>query len=103
MLLCWSIFTRDRLISLGLQQPPVVKDEVYMAVPMLTGDGFDDASQDVGLDCGDSRYRGKKRSLGLIFVEKVKLCCCIKDDMFSWESLETQPRNAASEARQSRI
>ncbi|KAJ5689730.1 C6 transcription factor [Penicillium macrosclerotiorum] len=79
-LLWWSIFTRDRLIALGLQQPPVIKDEVWLPIPTLTVNDLAIVHEEYAAHC----YGSYERSLALIFVEKIKLCRCIKDNLFSW-------------------
>lgn len=80
-MLWWSVFTRDRLIALGLQQPPVIKDEVHLPIPMLALEDLAITTQKYAKAC----YGINERNLARIFVEKVKLCRCIKDDLYSWD------------------
>jgi hypothetical protein len=80
-MLWWSVFTRDRLIALGLQQPPVIKDEVHSSIPMLALEDLDINTQKYAKTC----YGVNERSLARIFIEKVKLCRCVKDDLYSWD------------------
>ncbi|QSS62683.1 C6 transcription factor [Histoplasma capsulatum] len=77
----WSIYTRDRLIALGMRRPTRIKDE-DCNVPMLTLDDFDiqplsaEALQIVG-DCELVHNIDQQRQLASMFVEKSKLCLCI--------------------------
>lgn len=80
-ILWWSVFTRDRLIALGLQQPPVIKDEVHLPIPMLTLGDLDITTQKYAKQC----YGSNERDLARIFIEKIKLCRCVKDDLYSWD------------------
>lgn len=80
-MLWWSVFTRDRLIALGLQQPPVIKDEVHQPIPMLALSDLSITTQPYA----KASYGSNERHLARIFIEKVKLCRCIKDDLYSWD------------------
>ncbi|KAJ5160481.1 uncharacterized protein N7482_007485 [Penicillium canariense] len=98
-MLWWSAFTRDRLIALGLQQPPVIKDEVHSSIPMLEIDDLDITRQRYASAC----YGCHERHLARIFVEKIKLCRCIKEDMFSWDCQPIHPPVGARRARRASL
>ncbi|KAJ5898405.1 hypothetical protein N7504_008693 [Penicillium tannophilum] len=85
-LLWWSMFTRDRLIALPLQEAPLIKNEVYLSLPIPTADdlGIFPPRSTMSSDYANSCYQDNENSLALIFIEKIKLCRCIRDDMFSW-------------------
>ncbi|KAJ5691373.1 hypothetical protein N7488_012108 [Penicillium malachiteum] len=90
-LLWWSLFTRDRMIAFGLQQPPLIKNEVYlpMEVPTVESLGIFELSSFKGYAGGC--YKANRELLGGIFIEKIKLCRCIRDDMFSWDTQKNRP------------
>ncbi|KAL1953727.1 hypothetical protein VTO42DRAFT_2326 [Malbranchea cinnamomea] len=77
----WSIYTRDRLIALGMRRPTRIKDE-DCDVPLLTIDDFDfkpfspEVIRVVG-DCEMVRNVVQQKELATMFVEKAKLCLCI--------------------------
>lgn len=98
-MLWWSVFTRDRLIALGLQQPPVIKDEVHMPVPLLALDDLDTTTQKYA----KASYGSNERNLARIFVEKVKLCRCVKDDLYSWDCQPIQIPTVAAKPRQTSL
>lgn len=85
-LLWWSMFTRDRLIALPLQEAPLIKNEVYLSLPIPTAEalGIFPPRSTLCNDYASSCYHDNEDSLALIFIEKIKLCRCIRDDMFSW-------------------
>ncbi|KAJ6036167.1 hypothetical protein N7540_000446 [Penicillium herquei] len=97
-LLWWSIFTRDRMIAFGLQQPPLIKNEVYlpMGIPTVDSLGIFDLQSFRGYAGGC--YKANRESLGCIFIEKIKLCRCIRDDMFSWDAQKKRPVGSPSQS-----
>lgn len=77
----WSIYTRDRLIALGMRRPMRVKDD-DCDVPMLTLDDFEfhSFSPEVASMVGNSEMLQNvrhQRELALMFIEKAKLCLCV--------------------------
>lgn len=100
-MLWWSIFTRDRLMSLGLQQPPMIKDQLQSSIPVLQIDRDDIVTPMFKSGLGISYYGDHHEKLAQVFVQKTTLCCCIKDDLFFWDyrsintrSIVTQPRRS---------
>jgi Fungal specific transcription factor domain. len=77
----WSTYTRDRLIALGMRRPMRIKDD-DCDVPMLTLDDFEfktfppEIVNMVG-NCELLRNVNHQRELGLMFIEKAKLCLCV--------------------------
>ncbi|KAL1861882.1 hypothetical protein Plec18167_001333 [Paecilomyces lecythidis] len=77
----WSTYTRDRLIALGMRRPMRIKDD-DCDVPMLTLDDFEfktfppEIVSMVG-NCELLRNVNHQRELGLMFIEKAKLCLCV--------------------------
>ncbi|KAJ9291913.1 transcriptional regulator family: Fungal Specific TF [Paecilomyces variotii] len=77
----WSTYTRDRLIALGMRRPMRIKDD-DCDVPMLTLDDFEfktfppEIVSMVG-NCELLRSVHHQRELGLMFIEKAKLCLCV--------------------------
>ncbi|KAJ5939500.1 C6 transcription factor [Penicillium verhagenii] len=129
-LLWWSMFTRDRLIALPLQEAPLIKNEVYLSMPVptaadlgifpprprsrnsrskskskskpkSTGSG-DDSDSDLDYDYASACYQDNENSLALIFIEKIKLCRCIRDDMFSWDLQRLSSSNPSTDKFKSR-
>ncbi|KAJ5099025.1 hypothetical protein N7532_006026 [Penicillium argentinense] len=98
--LWWSIFTRDRLISLGLQQPPIIKEQLESAVPTIKLGEDDLVTPGLRPNIGPIYYGEHHTKLAQIFVEKIKLVSCIKDDLFSW-SQSTKATSYASQPRRS--
>lgn len=77
----WSTYTRDRLIALGMRRPMRVKDD-DCDVPMLTLDDFEfqSFSPEIVQMFGNSEILqnvNHQRELGLMFIEKAKLCLCV--------------------------
>ncbi|KAJ5777493.1 C6 transcription factor [Penicillium odoratum] len=87
-LLWWSMFTRDRLIALPMQEAPLIKNEVYLPIPVPTAAelGIFPSRSGSSTDYASLCYQDNGDSLALIFIEKIKLCRCIRDDLFSWNS-----------------
>ncbi|KAJ5660091.1 hypothetical protein N7507_006542 [Penicillium longicatenatum] len=85
-LLWWSMFTRDRLVALPLQEAPLIKNEVYLSLPIPTAEelGIFPPRSPFSNDYANTCYQDNGNNLALIFIEKIKLCRCIRDDMFSW-------------------
>ncbi|KAL2845888.1 fungal-specific transcription factor domain-containing protein [Aspergillus pseudoustus] len=102
-ILWWCIFTRDRLIALGLQRPPFIKDEMHISVPVLQCHDFQILKPGPTTSYAVSCYGNHKTSLERMFIEKTKLCRCIKDGAFSWPNYQAhivastavQPRQVA--------
>jgi hypothetical protein len=84
--LWWCIFTRDRLIALSLQRPPVIKDDMHIPVPVLQLDDFQISNPCPTTSYAVACYGIHQKTLERIFIEKTKLCRCIKDDAFSWSN-----------------
>lgn len=99
--LWWCIFTRDRLMSLGLQQPPMIRDQSESSIPVLRLDTDDFVISRFRSHIGISYYGDNDIKLARIFVEKINLCRCIRDDLFSWNCQSTINRSFASQPRRS--
>ncbi|CAI7654420.1 unnamed protein product [Penicillium manginii] len=100
-ILWWSIFTRDRLMSLGLQQPPMIKDQFQSSIPVLRIDNDDIVTPRFRSGLGFSYYGDNHEKLARIFIEKVNLCRCIKDDLYSWDCQSINMRPIVSQPRRS--
>lgn len=98
-LLWWSIFTRDRMIALGLQQPPLIKNELYLPMEIPTVESLGIFIPRSTKDYAESCYEKNRESLGRIFIEKIKLCRCIRDDMFSWDAKDSNEKNSGNISR----
>ncbi|KAJ5714181.1 uncharacterized protein N7483_011362 [Penicillium malachiteum] len=97
-LLWWSIFTRDRMIAFGLQQPPLIKNEVYLPMDVPTAESLGIFNLQSFRGYAGGCYKANRESLGCIFIEKIKLCRCIRDDMFSWDAQKKRPVGSPSHA-----
>ena len=97
--LWWSIFTRDRLISLGLQQPPIIKDDIHAEVSIPRTNEVSLISLVIYDEYLASCYGVHERTLARIFTEKIKLCQCIKDNLFSWGCQSTGSRTSVTPSR----
>lgn len=91
--LWWCIFTRDRLMSLGLQQLPTIKDNLRSSIPPPSVDDCVSLHPEETAENGTSCYGAHHEKIARIFVEKVKLCLCVKDDLYSsnYRSMGTRP------------
>ena len=72
---------RDRLIALGMRRPTLIKSEDY-DVPPLTEDDlqFSPLPERIASmlnNCESARDATSQRQLALLYVQKVRLCCCI--------------------------
>lgn len=78
--LWWSLYTRDRLVALGMRRPTQV-DERTSDVPMLTMADFDiepfRPSVATMLGCRQLIDASHQKRLAMMFIELVKLCQCI--------------------------
>lgn len=101
--LWWSIYTRDRLMSLGLQQPPMIKDQLESCIPVLRLGKDDILTPRFKSGLGLSYYGDNHEKLARIFVEKITLCCCIKDDLYSSDCQSINTRPMAAQPRRSRL
>ncbi|KAJ5568635.1 hypothetical protein N7450_011121 [Penicillium hetheringtonii] len=100
-ILWWCIFTRDRLMSLGLQQPPMIRDQMELSIPVLRLDKDDIVISRFKSRIGISYYGENHDKLARIFVEKINLCRCIRVDLFSWNCQPTSSKPIASQSRRS--
>lgn len=82
-ILWWSIFTRDRLMSLGLQQRPTIKDEFRLSIPVPQVSDCDEIGSKGTAENETSYYGAHHEKIASVFIEKTKLCLCIKDNLFS--------------------
>ncbi|KAJ5806826.1 hypothetical protein N7474_010418 [Penicillium riverlandense] len=84
--LWWCLYTRDRLIALGVRRPSQV-NEGTSNVPMLKLDDFDFepfASSVVAIfRCRQLEDVSHQQRLATMFIEKVKLCQCIGRVLFA--------------------
>ncbi|CAL5869241.1 uncharacterized protein PFLUO_LOCUS3469 [Penicillium psychrofluorescens] len=84
--LWWCLYTRDRLIALGVRRPSQV-NEGTSNVPMLKLDDFDCepfSSSVVALfRCRQLEDGSHQQRLATMFIEKVKLCQCIGRVLFA--------------------
>ncbi|KAF7714750.1 Cutinase transcription factor 1 beta [Penicillium ucsense] len=82
----WCIYSRDRLIAMGLRRPLQVNDG-NSNVPMLKLDDFDfePFSQSVRalFHCRQLEDTSHQKRLATMFIEKVKLCQCIGRVLFA--------------------
>ncbi|KAF5541306.1 cutinase transcription factor 1 beta [Fusarium mexicanum] len=80
--LWWCCLMRDRLLALGIRNPPRLRDDEYNVKP-LTLDDFDLSSPSTNLDTLFHRSKGaypnseKRKSLALMCVELSNLCVYI--------------------------
>ncbi|KAI2792011.1 hypothetical protein POX_b02043 [Penicillium oxalicum] len=82
----WCIYTRDRLIAMGLRRPLQVNDG-NSNVPMLKLDDFDfepfSHSVKALFHCRQLEDVSHQKRLATMFIEKVKLCQCIGRVLFA--------------------
>ncbi|KAJ5273294.1 hypothetical protein N7478_008419 [Penicillium angulare] len=99
--LWWCIFTRDRLMSLGLQQPPIIKDQLQSSIPLLATDKDDIVAPRFVSKIGISYYANRHERLAQIFIHKAHLCRCVRDDLFSWNCQPINTRQPITPSRKS--
>lgn len=84
--LWWSIYTRDRLIAMGLRRPTQI-NEGTCSVPMLKLEDFDfDPYPQSVLSmfrCRQLEDESHQKRLAIMFIEKVKLCQWIGRVLFA--------------------
>ena len=84
--LWWCMFSRDRLIAMGMRRPLQV-NEGTSNVPMLKQDDFDfEPFSPSAVDlfrCRQLEDVSHQRRLATMFIEKVKLCQCIGRVLFA--------------------
>ncbi|KAJ5893078.1 hypothetical protein N7504_009769 [Penicillium tannophilum] len=84
--LWWCLYSRDRLIAMGMRRPLQV-NEGTSNVPMLKPEDFDFepfSKSAVGLfHCRQLEDVSHQRRLATMFIEKVKLCQCIGRVIFA--------------------
>lgn len=84
--LWWSIYSRDRLIAMGMRRPTQM-NEGTSDVPMLKLDDFEleafPQSVREMLNCRQLEDVSHQRRLATMFVEIVKLCQCIGRVLFA--------------------
>lgn len=84
--LWWSLYSRDRLISLGMRRPTQV-NEGASNVPMLRLEDFEDESFHPSViemfHCRQLEDISHQKRLATMFIEKAKLCQCIGRVLFA--------------------
>ncbi|KAJ5632132.1 hypothetical protein N7490_008471 [Penicillium lividum] len=84
--LWWCLYSRDRLIAMGMRRPLQV-NEGTSSVPMLKPEDFDFepfSRSAIGLfHCRQLEDASHQRRLATMFIEKVKLCQCIGRVIFA--------------------
>ncbi|KAE8133998.1 fungal-specific transcription factor domain-containing protein [Aspergillus pseudotamarii] len=84
--LWWSLYSRDRLISLGMRRPTQV-NEGTSNVPMLRLDDFEYESFHPSVinmfHCRQLEDPSHQKRLATMFMEKAKLCQCIGRVLFA--------------------
>ncbi|KAL3440657.1 fungal-specific transcription factor domain-containing protein [Aspergillus insuetus] len=82
--LWWCIYTRDRLIALGLQQPPIIDDILRQSMPMVTPGDFDPVHATPRLQYILGSFSNHQISLSRVFIEKSKLCRLVASRILRW-------------------
>jgi hypothetical protein len=84
--LWWCLFSRDRLIAMGMRRPLQV-NEGTSSVPMLRLDDFDfepfSPSVVANFRCRQLEDVSHQKRLATMFIEKMKLCQCIGRVLFA--------------------
>ncbi|KAJ5338955.1 hypothetical protein N7452_005683 [Penicillium brevicompactum] len=84
--LWWCLFSRDRLIAMGMRRPLQV-NEGTSSVPMLRLDDFDfeafSPSVVANFRCRQLEDVSHQKRLAIMFIEKMKLCQCIGRVLFA--------------------
>ncbi|CAG7923877.1 unnamed protein product [Penicillium olsonii] len=84
--LWWCLFSRDRLIAMGMRRPLQV-NEGTSSVPMLRLDDFDfepfSPSVIANFRCRQLEDVSHQKRLAIMFIEKMKLCQCIGRVLFA--------------------
>ncbi|KAL4897468.1 fungal-specific transcription factor domain-containing protein [Aspergillus ambiguus] len=84
--LWWSLFSRDRLIAMGLRRPTQV-NEGTSNVPMLKLEDFDPEPFHPAViemfNCRQLQDASHQKRLATMFIEKTKLCQCIGRVLFA--------------------
>lgn len=84
--LWWCLFSRDRLIAMGMRRPLQV-NEGTSSVPMLRLDDFDfepfSPSVVANFHCRQLEDVSHQKRLAIMFIEKMKLCQCIGRVLFA--------------------
>ncbi|KAJ5225050.1 hypothetical protein N7468_006275 [Penicillium chermesinum] len=84
--LWWCLYSRDRLIAMGMRRPLQV-NEGTSNVPMLKREDFDfepfSPSAVALFRCRQLEDRSHQKRLATMFIEKVKLCQCIGRVLFA--------------------
>ncbi|KAH8429022.1 fungal specific transcription factor domain-containing protein [Aspergillus melleus] len=78
--LWWCIYTRDKLVALGLQQFPSIEEEFASEIPMITIDDF--APLLLPIEMED--VTAHQDSLRRIYIEKVKVCRFVNRALHQW-------------------
>lgn len=84
--LWWCLYSRDRLVSMGMRRPLQVNDGTS-SVPMLSMDDFDFEpfcpSVVAKFYCRQLQDVSHQKRLATMFIEKAKLCQCIGRVLFA--------------------
>ncbi|OQE35235.1 hypothetical protein PENCOP_c014G03122 [Penicillium coprophilum] len=84
--LWWCLYSRDRLIAMGMRRPLQVNDGTS-SVPMLRLDDFDfepfSPYAVSKFHCRQLQDESHQKRLATMFIEKVKLCQCIGRVLFA--------------------
>ncbi|KAJ5807594.1 Transcription factor [Penicillium robsamsonii] len=84
--LWWCLYSRDRLIAMGMRRPLQVNDGTS-SVPMLRLDDFDFEPFSpyvvAKFNCRQLQDVSHQKRLATMFIEKVKLCQCIGRVLFA--------------------
>ena len=77
----WTLFSRDKLIALGMRRPTLIHDDDF-DVPELKIDDMEplvltDHYSWIPINCKGIREAATQHRLAVLFLERVKLCCCV--------------------------